>query len=250
MTEKIDFERRRLIKGLGALAGLAVAYPITAEAKRKLTKRDMAVIQQAVNEQRQAIQGYADELEISLGLKQPPKIVKNKELAKKNQDLVTRTIEATKDGTLALVVNKLDRELFVYQNEKLQDTFPIGRSIRIGDKVKRGDKCTPEGEFYVCYKNPKSKYFLSLLLSYPNLEDAIRGRKSKLISRKQHRQIKSAIENKIIPQQYTKLGGQICIHGNGLGLWTHGCVALTNNDMKTLYDKTGLRTPVTIVRYI
>src|SRR5687768_17740360 len=47
-----------------------------------------------------------------------------------------------------------------------------------GDKVRQGDGRTPEGDFYVCMKNDKSKFYLSLGLNYPNEEDAGRDRKS------------------------------------------------------------------------
>ena len=56
-----------------------------------------------------------------------------------------------------------------------------------GDKVKEGDKRTPEGVFHVVYRNPHSKYVLSLGLDYPNAEDADRGLKAGLISEKQCR---------------------------------------------------------------
>ena len=50
------------------------------------------------------------------------------------------------------------------------------------DKQREGDLATPEGEFYVCYKNPHSRYHRFLGLSYPNLEDAERGLRDQLIA--------------------------------------------------------------------
>src|SRR5262249_5133996 len=38
----------------------------------------------------------------------------------------------------------------------------------VGDKVKRGDGRTPEGLYYVDYKNGQSKYHLALHISYPD----------------------------------------------------------------------------------
>jgi murein L,D-transpeptidase YafK len=70
-------------------------------------------------------------------------------------------------------------------------------------------------------KNPHSKFYLSLGLSYPNTEDAKRGLAKKLISRAQYDQIINAIDRKQIPPQNTKLGGDIYIHGGGSGQdWT------------------------------
>ncbi len=117
----------------------------------------------------------------------------------------------------------------------------------VNDKEREGDRATPEGEFYIFTKNPKSAYYLSLGISYPNIEDAERGLSAGLITRAQHDQIVSAIKKKTAPPQYTALGGLIYIHGNGAGSdWTWGCIALENEDVKELYDAVGTGTPVTI----
>jgi L,D-peptidoglycan transpeptidase YkuD (ErfK/YbiS/YcfS/YnhG family) len=46
-----------------------------------------------------------------------------------------------------------------------------------------------------------------------------------------------AINNDRLPPQNTALGGEIYIHGGGIdGNWTRGCIALTNEEMETLFD--------------
>jgi len=132
--------------------------------------------------------------------------------------------------------------------------FPValGRNSA-ADKRVEGDLATPIGEFYVCAKNPKSRYLLSLCISYPNAEDARRGLTDGLISDAEHAQIVAAIRLGAIPPQRTRLGGEIYIHGQpgraeaGRGDWTRGCVALENSAMRTVYEAADIGTPVTIL---
>src|SRR6266853_784193 len=77
------------------------------------------------------------------------------------------------------------------------------------DKRREGDLATPEGEFYVCYKNPESKYHRFLGLSYPNLEAAECGLRDKLISPEQFIEIRDAIAGKQCPPWKTALGGEV-----------------------------------------
>lgn len=147
-----------------------------------------------------------------------------------------------------IVVFKSKRQLELYSNGAVVRTYRVGLGRNpVDDKQREGDRATPEGEFYIFTKNPKSAYFLSLGISYPNIEDAERGLRSGLITRAQHDQIVSAIKRKASPPQYTALGGLIYIHGNGAGSdWTWGCVALENEDIKELYQSVAIGTPVTI----
>jgi murein L,D-transpeptidase YafK len=115
------------------------------------------------------------------------------------------------------------------------------------DKIRQGDRATPEGEFYIFTKNDRSAYYLSLGVSYPNIEDAERGLRDGLISRADHDAIVKAIKRGVTPPQHTALGGDIYIHGNGASSdWTWGCVALENEDIRELFDAARVGTPVTI----
>lgn len=137
-----------------------------------------------------------------------------------------------------IVVKKADRKLELFDGEKLIKTYRIGLGFApVGDKEKQGDGKTPEGEFYIFTKNDKSKFYLSIGVSYPSTEDAERGLRENLISKKQRDEIVEAIKNKKTPLQNTKLGGEIYIHGNGSSSdWTLGCVALEDEEMKELFD--------------
>lgn len=148
-----------------------------------------------------------------------------------------------------LIIKKVERELQVLDGEKLIKTYKIVLgSAPVGDKETEGDGKTPEGEFYVFTKNDKSKFFLSLGVSYPSIDDAKRGLENDLISQKEHDAIVEAINNKQMPPQKTKLGGEIYIHGGGtIADWTDGCVALRNEEMQELFDAFPVGTAVVIL---
>jgi murein L,D-transpeptidase YafK len=137
-----------------------------------------------------------------------------------------------------LVVKKRARVLELFDGDKLVKTYPVALGfVPEGDKEKQGDGKTPEGEFYIFTRNPKSKFYLSLGVSYPSIEDAERGLRTKLITRREHDAIVKAIKEKRTPPQNTALGGEIYIHGGGTGKdWTFGCVALENPEIKELFE--------------
>lgn len=147
-----------------------------------------------------------------------------------------------------IVVYKKERKLELYSDQTLVRTYRVGLGFNpVADKQREGDGATPEGDFYVFVKNNKSAYYLSLGVSYPNVEDAERGLRDGLITKAQYDAIVDAQKRKVAPPQYTNLGGLIYIHGNGAKSdWTWGCVALENEHMKELFDSVSVGTPVKI----
>jgi len=147
-----------------------------------------------------------------------------------------------------IVVKKAQRQLLPFSDGKLVRTYRIGLGLSpVGDKVRAGDRRTPEGEFYIFTKNDKSAFYLSLGLSYPNAAHAERGLRDGLITRAQYDAITRALRAKKAPPQNTHLGGDIYIHGNGARSdWTWGCVALENEDIRELFDAANVATPVRI----
>jgi len=156
---------------------------------------------------------------------------------------VTAPLKAPK-----IVIKKAKKKLFLYSEEKLLRTYPVKLGFNpVGDKVRQGDKRTPEGSYYICMKNPRSKYYLSLGLSYPSIEDAERGLEQKLITKNDRDRIIERISKKAIPPWDTPLGGEIFIHGGGETWdWTYGCVALRNKDIEELFKVVALGTEVVI----
>lgn len=147
-----------------------------------------------------------------------------------------------------IVVSKSKRQLRLYSDNKLLRAYNVGLGFSpVADKVREGDGATPEGEFYIFTKNERSAYYLSLGISYPNIEDAQRGLRDNLITEEQYQQIVNAIERKAVPPQNTPLGGQIYIHGRGAQRdWTWGCVALDDDHIKELFEAVPVGTRVTI----
>ncbi|MEW6500848.1 MAG: L,D-transpeptidase family protein [Thermodesulfobacteriota bacterium] len=145
-------------------------------------------------------------------------------------------------------IHKSRKTLYLFEGDKLWRAYPVlvGQNP-VDDKVRRGDACTPEGKFYICQKNPRSKYHLSLGLSYPNIEHAERGLRDRLIDERQYDSIVRSITQGRIPPANTALGGEIFIHGDGeYWQWTYGCVALRNKDIEELYQVIKVGTEVII----
>jgi murein L,D-transpeptidase YafK len=147
-----------------------------------------------------------------------------------------------------IIIKKKMRELELFDGEKLIKTYPIALGFApVGDKEQEGDGKTPEGEFYVHFKNERSKFYLSIGISYPNIEAAKRGLAAKIITRSEHDAIIEAINNKKTPPQKTRLGGEIFIHGGGAATdWTQGCAALSNADIKEIFETIPVGTKVEI----
>ena len=135
-----------------------------------------------------------------------------------------------------MVVRKSERIMEVYAGGKVIKTYHISLGQNpTGDKEFEGDKRTPEGQYTINDKDPRSAYHKNLGISYPNADDIREARKKKLSP-----------------------GGDIKIHGlrNGLGFigkfqrwtdWTAGCVALTNDEMDEIYAAVEVGTPIMIL---
>lgn len=148
-----------------------------------------------------------------------------------------------------IIIEKSARILTVYAGRhKVKSYFCALGGRPIGPKTKRDDSKTPEGIYYVCSRNPKSKFELSLLISYPGMREAKEGFKNGLINESTLNSILESLRQKQTPPQDTALGSLICIHGGGIGEiakdlskariydWTQGCIALRSEDIREVYD--------------
>src|SRR5918993_1752177 len=114
---------------------------------------------------------------------------------------LTREEEAVNQRPLKLplaeprvVVEKGARRLRLYAGGEVVRVRLVALGFEpSGDKVRQGDGRTPEGEYTVCMKNPRSNFYLSLGLTYPNEEDAERGLRDGLVTRAQADRIKRAV---------------------------------------------------------
>lgn len=145
--------------------------------------------------------------------------------------------ESKTNQNVALIVDKFNRTLYVYNQGELIHKYPIelGKNW-MGHKRQRGDNATPEGQYRIIRKIGKggSKYYKALVLNYPNQRDL--------------QEFLNAKKTGQLPKN-AQIGGSIEIHGEGgKGInWTQGCIALTNEDIDELFDLVSLNTPVTIV---
>jgi murein L,D-transpeptidase YafK len=136
-------------------------------------------------------------------------------------------------GGYAIVVSKVDRQLYLYKAGRLVKTYEVGLGSRsISDKLCAGDRATPEGKYRVTKKLAQSRYYKALLINYPNEED--------------RREFALAKRRGAIPRR-VGIGGLIEIHGGGKDGQTYGCVALDDHHMAELYALADVNTPVTIV---
>ncbi len=145
--------------------------------------------------------------------------------------------------------------LYLFDGTKLIKTYCCITGSNSGDKQREGDRKTPEGRFHIVFKNPHSKFHLSLGLDYPNMEDANRGLAQGLLSIENYNQLIHDLKNSDMSDETvqnrvwkTPLGGEIFIHGCAEGRSsTAGCVALSNPDMTELYALCPLGTDVEII---
>ena len=149
----------------------------------------------------------------------------------------------------SIVIKKKAHTLEVYDGATLVKTYTVAFGFTPqGDKEIEGDGKTPEGEFYIFTKNPKSQFHLSLGISYPSDEDARRGLAAGIISKGEHDQIVKAVTSRKWPPQKTALGGEIYIHGGGVGRdWTWGCIAMKDPDVEEIYNAIAIGTKITIL---
>jgi len=152
-----------------------------------------------------------------------------------------------------LVVKKTAGTVELFDGDRPVKTYACITGGLPGDKEVEGDRRTPVGVFRIVYKNPMSKFHLSMGLDYPNKEDAERGLKAGLITQTEYEGILAALQSDLTLEAnqkklwYTKLGGEIFIHGYAEGrTGTAGCVALQNPDVDELYAILPIGTKVDI----
>jgi len=140
-----------------------------------------------------------------------------------------------------IIVDKSDYELKVYDDEGWYATYPIVFGSKdLSDKMREGDKRTPDGSFKVIIKKHHPQWGPELLLDYPNEVSYQRfnERKSK----------------GLLPRN-AKIGNGIAIHAtrpqeewtvDNFYNWTDGCVSVKYTEMKDLFSYIPVGTPVTI----
>jgi len=109
---------------------------------------------------------------------------------------------------------KYDSQLEVWVKNELNESFKLFKTYKVcalagslGPKRMQGDYQVPEGFYYINEFNPRSNYYLSLGLNYPNASDKI-------------------LSDSLKP------GSEIYIHGSCV---TVGCIPITDQQIDELY---------------
>ncbi len=140
-----------------------------------------------------------------------------------------------------IIVDKSEYELYVYDDEGWYATYPIVFGSKdLSDKMREGDKRTPDGSFKVILKKIHKKWGPELLLDYPNPTSFQRFKERKAKG--------------LLPKS-AKIGNGIAIHAtrpeeewtvDNFYNWTDGCVSVKYTEMKDLYSYIPVGTLVTI----
>ena len=160
---------------------------------------------------------------------------------KLNKPVAVKAIKTNVDNPYYIIVDKSDYELKVYDAEGWYATYPIVFGSKdLGDKMKEGDKKTPNGSFKVILKKIHPQWGPELLLDYPNEESVKKFNERKAQG--------------VIPRN-ARIGAGIAIHAtrpqeewtiDNFYNWTDGCVSVKYTEMKDLFSYIPVGTPVTI----
>ena len=135
-----------------------------------------------------------------------------------------------------LVVRKAERRLYLMDGGRIVREYKVALGLEpVGPKERDGDFRTPEGWYRLARRNPRSDYFLSIQISYPNAGDLERAH-----------------------EHHWQPGGAIMIHGLPNRLknsasyyqhadWTDGCIAVSDADMVEIWLLTRDGTPIDIL---
>ena len=132
-----------------------------------------------------------------------------------------------------IVVEKSARRMTLWQDGTEVRAYRIALGFSPeGDKFEQGDGRTPEGIFRINRRNDQSAYHLSLGLDYPQSQHRARAKAAGVSP-----------------------GGDIMIHGQPNTLpesvvlntdWTAGCIAVSNAEIREIWQVTGPETLVEI----
>ena len=147
--------------------------------------------------------------------------------------------DTTQSSSLAdpdsILVVKSQHRLFLMHDGVPVRSYTIALGLSpVGPKRQEFDFRTPEGHYVIDARQPNSRYFRALHVSYPNTED-----------RKQ------------AAERHVPAGRDIMIHGLPNVMqkpleyyqtrdWTNGCIALSNEDLLELWTLVHDRIPIEI----
>ncbi|MBI2609019.1 MAG: L,D-transpeptidase [Deltaproteobacteria bacterium] len=156
----------------------------------------------------------------------------------------------------SISIKKSEKELRLLKEGEVVKKIPIlelGENPREDKEIKGSDSHpehyrTPHGDFFVCHKNPKSRYYKAFQLSYPSERHAEKALKKGIITQIEYTQIMDALLNKKCPPHSTNLGGLIAVHGEipEDKKFKRGCIVIKNEHIDELWPLISQETQVHI----
>lgn len=179
---------------------------------------------------------------LSMAFLPAKKTANKRSVVKSARAMKAKRVPVKKAGdSYYIIVDKSDYELKVYDEEGWYATYPIVFGSKdLSDKMREGDRRTPNGKFKVILKKIHQKWGPELLLDYPLPADV-----EKFNERKR---------KGLVPKT-ARIGGGIAIHAtrpeeewtvDNFYNWTDGCISVKYTEMKDLYDYIQTGTEVTI----
>lgn len=136
----------------------------------------------------------------------------------------------------AVLVRKSEKTLYLLRDGKPFKRFHVVFGPRPkGHKLQQGDERTPEGEYTLDRKNPKSNFYKSIRVSYPNEVDVARAQKYNV----------DPGDNIMIHGAKNSWNAKTAARAKNYN-WTDGCIALSNADMDQVWDAIEVGTPIKI----
>ncbi len=136
-----------------------------------------------------------------------------------------------------VIVKKSERKLYLYRGDEILKTYRIALGKQPdGHKTREGDSRTPEGHYTLDWRNPNSKFYRSIHVSYPSKSDYRHAR-----------------------ELGDSPGGAIMIHGQPSNWvdrtkllfneddWTEGCIAVQDHEMDEIWEAVDDGTPIEII---
>lgn len=137
-----------------------------------------------------------------------------------------------------VLVKKSERKLQLLKAGQVVREYRVNLGDNpYGHKERQGDERTPEGDYVLDYRNPRSMFHKSLHISYPNAEDKL-----------------------VAQAKGVDPGGLIMIHGRPNYIdsprilaeydnrdWTNGCIAVKNAEMDEIWVAVRDGTPIRIL---
>ncbi|OTG67332.1 L,D-transpeptidase family protein [Acinetobacter silvestris] len=163
-------------------------------------------------------------------------------LAAPTQTLTEHNIHKIRTETpiTEVKVYKAERKVQLLHNEQIIRSYVMRLGFDpLGHKIKEGDGKTPEGRYWIDWRNSQSAFYKSLHISYPNTQDIAKAK-----------------------ELGVSTGGDIMIHGSASNKqlqklpmlmqymprndWTWGCIAVRNIDMDEIWKLVDNHTPIEI----